>query len=376
MHILDLPTPALLLDRAVLQRNIQRMARKARSLGVALRPHIKTHKCIEIAALQRDHAARGLSVATLAEARVFAAAGFDDITHAFPLDPGKLAPALELAAEVTLHLTVDDLEVARELDAAAGERGLSVPVWLKVDVGQHRAGVDPASEAALALARFLHDAPHLAFDGLLTHAGQAYRASSVDELRSIATHERDVMVAFAETLRARGLDVPAVSIGSTPTISVAERLDGVSEIRPGNYVFHDRTQLALGSCALADCAVTVLATVVSYQSGSDRLVVDAGALALSHDPGPVHLDADPGRGAIVSATEPLALHPALRVVSINQEHGIVQGGSPEDLAPWQVGQRLRILPNHACLAVPLFDSYAVIEGEEVVDRWPVHRERQ
>lgn len=183
------------------------------------------------------------------------------------------------------------------------------------------------------------------------------------------------MVAFAERLRAEGISITAVSVGSTPTMSVVQSLEGVQEIRPGNYVFHDRTQVALGSCGLGDCAVSVLATVVSHQPEGSHIVVDAGALALSHDPGPVQLDKVPGKGAVIIETDPLAVHPSLRVVSLSQEHGIIQGTAPEDLAGLNVGSRVRILPNHACLAVALFDEYAVVRGEEVVDRWKIWRAR-
>ncbi len=401
MQINDLPTPALLLDLDILQHNLDTMAHKARSLGVALRPHIKTHKCLEVARMQRELGARGITVATLAEAEVFADAGFDDITHAFPLEPGKIAQSLDLAARQALRqgsgspglpvpgtarvglrpegqalrVTVDGLLTAEALEAAAAGRDQVVHVWLKVDCGYHRAGVDPATDYAVRLARFLHEAPHLVFDGLLTHAGHAYKVTSREELLGIANQERDVTVAFAERLRGGTIAVPAISIGSTPTMSVIDNLNGIQEIRPGNYVFHDRTQVALGSCDLGDCAVSVLTTVVSHQPEGSHIVVDAGALALSHDPGPLQLDKLPGKGAIITETTPLAVHPSLRVVSLSQEHGIIQGTGPEDLAGLSVGSRLRILPNHACLAVALFDEYAVVRGEEVVDRWKIWRAR-
>jgi len=375
MNINDLPTPALLLDLDILQRNLDTMAGKARSLEVALRPHIKTHKCLEIARMQQERGARGITVSTLIEAKIFANAGFDDITYAFPLDSGKITQALDLAERATLRLVVDDLATAEALETAAAGRDQAVPVWLKVDCGLHRAGVDPTSGYAIQLARFLHEAPHLGFDGLLTHAGHAYKITSGKELLNIAEQERDVMVAFAERLRTEGTAVPVVSVGSTPTMSVVQNLEGVQEMRPGNYVFHDRTQVALGSCDFGDCAVTVLTAVVSHQPGSSHVVVDAGALALSHDPGPVQLDSVPGKGAVAAEINPLAIHPSLLVVSLSQEHGIIQGTAPEDLAGLKVGSRVRILPNHACLTVALFDEYAVLRGEVVVDHWKIRRDR-
>jgi len=375
MHIDNLPTPALLLDREILCRNLDFMAARARSLGVALRPHVKTHKCVEIARMQRERGARGLTVSTLTEAEIFAGAGFDELTYAFPLEPGKIDWALALAERVTLRVTVDNLPVAEALEAIAARRNQAAHVWLKVDCGYHRAGVDPATGYASHLARFLHEAPHIVFDGLLTHAGHAYRAASREELLAIAEQERAVPVNFAERLRAEGIAVPAVSVGSTPTMSVVSDLAGAHEIRPGNYVFYDRTQVALGSCQLADCALTVLAAVVSHQPGSDLAVVDAGALALSHDPGPSHLDEEPVRGAVLTGSDPVAVHPSLRVVSLSQEHGIVQGSGSDDLVGLNVGSRLRILPNHSCLTAALFDEYVVVKGSEVVNRWKIMRAR-
>ncbi len=375
MNINNIPTPVLLLDLDILQRNLDAMAGKARSLGVALRPHIKTHKCLDVARMQRERGARGITVSTLVEAEIFANAGFDDITYALPLDSGKITRTLDLAARVALRLMVDDLATAEVLEKTAAACDQEVHVWLKVDCGYHRAGVDPASDYAVQLARFLHEASCLVFDGLLTHAGHAYKVTSREELLNIADQERDVAVAFAERLRTEGIAVPAVSVGSTPTMSVVQNLEGVQEMRPGNYVFHDRTQVALGSCELGDCAVSVLATVVSHQPGSSHIVVDAGALALSHDPGPTQLDSVFGKGAVITQTRPLAIHPSLLVTSLSQEHGIIKGSGPEDLVGLNVGSRVRILPNHACLAVALFDEYAVVSGEEVVDRWKIWRAR-
>ncbi|MQY63132.1 MAG: hypothetical protein GH143_02300, partial [Calditrichaeota bacterium] len=251
MFVHGLPTPALLLDLDILQRNLDTMAGKARSLEVALRPHIKTHKCLGIARMQQERGARGITVSTLVEAKIFANAGFDDITYAFPLDSGKITQALDLAERAilrqgsgqALRLTVDDLATAEALETAAAGRDQAIPVWLKVDCGYHRAGVDPTSDYAVQLARFLHEAPHLGFDGLLTHAGHAYKVTSKEELLNIADQERDVTVAFAERLRTEGIAVPAVSVGSTPTMSVVQHLEGVQEMRPGNCVVHDRTQV-------------------------------------------------------------------------------------------------------------------------------------
>ena len=368
-------TPALLLDIKILKRNIAKMATRARRLGVSLRPHIKTHKCLEVARLQRESGAQGISVSTLTEGETFAGAGFDNITYAVPLEPGKIQRALALARQINLGITVDDLALVEMLDRATGAERQRVKTWLKVDCGHHRAGVDPAGVYALQVAQAIVGAEQLDFAGLLTHAGHAYKASAVSEIQAIADEERRILTRFAEQLRTTGLQVPVLSVGSTPTMAVASDLEGIDEARPGNYVFHDRTQLALGSCQVEDCALTVMATVISHQPERNQVVIDAGALALSQDPGPVHLDGAPNFGAIVSDTDKMSLHTSFHVVSMSQEHGIIEGKSTADVDSLAVGCRVIILPNHSCLTAAQFDEYVVVAGGLVVDRWKIQRER-
>jgi D-serine deaminase-like pyridoxal phosphate-dependent protein len=358
----DLATPALLLDLDVVERNLRRMAARAAALGVALRPHVKTHKCIELGERQRALGAAGITVSTLAEARAFAAHGFDDVTWAFPVILSRLDEVRELASRITLRLVADSPQA---VDALAGlgtpERPLHV--WLKVDCGYHRAGVDPGAPESVELAGRIAGAPALAFDGVLSHSGHAYHGGSREEIAAVAEEERRVMSGFAERLRAAGIAVPGVSVGSTPAMAAVERLDGATEARPGNYAFYDFMQVCLGSCAVGDCGVTVLASVVSSRAGSGQCVVDAGALAMSKDTGRKEtfgeIFADYGLGT---------LREEARLVSLSQEHGVVS-------APLPVGERVRILPNHSCLTAACFDEYQVVRGGALVDRWKIWRGR-
>jgi len=374
----DLPTPALLLDLDVLERNVAAMAAKARALGVHLRPHVKTHKCPEIGRMQLAAGARGITVATLAEAQAFAGAGFGDVTWAFPLVLARLEEVVALARRITFRVTLESAAALDALGAAARRAGLVVHAWLEVDSGHHRSGVDPLSPAGLELARRLAAEPGVAFDGLLTHAGHAYHARSRAERAAVAEHEREVMAAFAARLAGAGIPVGDVSVGSTPALSAVERLDGVTEVRPGNYAFYDFMQLASGVCAAEDCAVTVLASVVSHQGGAGHVVVDAGALALSKDPGPDDPALRRGFGPLLRGLAGPGLDPVLAVRGMSQEHGMVAGGGagPADVdGRLAVGDKVRILPNHSCLTVALFDEYQVVRGEEVVDRWAIRRAR-
>jgi D-serine deaminase-like pyridoxal phosphate-dependent protein len=355
----DLRTPALLLDLDVMEANLGRMAARTRELGVALRPHIKTHKCIEIGQRQRLLGAAGITVSTLYEARAFAEHGFDDVTWAFPVVLNRIPDAARLAQQITLRLVVDSREAVDALEAA----GHPFHVWLKVDSGYHRAGVDPQSPGSLELAKRLAASPKLRFDGILTHSGHSYHGRSREEICGIAEQERSIMAEFADRLRtAIGGDF-GVSVGSTPAMSAALMLDGVTEARPGNYAFYDYTQVVLGSCGIGDVAVTVLASVVSSQPGTNHAVIDAGALALSKDLGSERAPRA-SMGEIFADYASRTLRPEVRVVSLSQEHGIVS-------SPLAVGSRVRIVPNHSCLTAAQFDEYAVVRGDDVVDRWKI-----
>src|SRR6266550_1845353 len=235
--------------------------------------------------------------------------GFGDLTWAFPIDPSHIPHARRVAEETgsTLRVVVDDERTARAL------AGSGLHVWLKVDCGYHRAGVDPASAYALAVARELGAERGLVFDGILSHSGHAYRTCAKDEAAAVAEEERSVMTGFAERLRSEGLPVREVSVGSTPAMAAVRDLAGVTEARPGNYLFYDRTMVLIGCCAPADVGVTVLATVVSHQPGSTQLIVDAGALELSKDLGPGHLGLPVNFGEVKG-------HAGLLVTSVSQEH--------------------------------------------------------
>lgn len=373
MRIDELPTPCAVIDLPRLERNAARMAERMTRLGVRLRPHVKTHKCAEIARLSVRGHFGGVTVSTLAEARGLADAGFEDLTWAVPIALDRIDEALALGRRVrSLALLVDHPDAARALSARARSAERSVPVLLKVDCGYHRAGVDPADPASLAFARELAGLPGLDFRGLLTHAGHAYHATQRSELQAVAREERAVTVRFAERLRSVGVRVDEISVGSTPTMSVVEDLTGVTEARPGNYLFHDAFQAAIGSCTLDDAAFWVVATVIGHAPARGELLVNAGALALSKDPGATHVDPACGFGVVASADRGRVFQ-RLRVAALSQEHGKLAGASSADFEALPIGARIAIVPNHSCLAAAQFDRYHVARDGVVVDAWRTMR---
>lgn len=370
MDIFTVKTPSLLLDISRLRNNAERMSAIAERNGVRLRPHVKTHKCIEVARIQTAGHDGAITVSTLAEARAFSDHGFTDITYAVPIERGKFGEAIDIfRSGIKLNLLTDDAATSRELDEVAGRAGVKFDVFLKVDCGTHRVGVEPHTSEAIDIPRQISDAANLNFAGILTHAGHSYNASSVDEILEVARHERDTMVELAETLREGGIEVPTVSIGSTPTISRVDHLNGIDEVRPGNYIFFDAFQATLGSCHFEDTALTVLAAVIHRDPARRRLVVDAGAIALSKDRGPVGLDAACGYGHVLDLN---GIETGMRVTSLSQEHGEIDAGDTNMFDGIQVGDRLRILANHSCLTAAQHSHYDVIEDGGIVDRWQIH----
>jgi D-serine deaminase-like pyridoxal phosphate-dependent protein len=371
MDLHGIKTPSLVLDVERVKRNAGRMSERVRSLGASLRPHVKTHKCVEVARMQTAGGPARVTVSTLAEARAFAAHGFRDITYAVPVEPGKFDEAIELAKSCErFHLITDDASIPPVLDEAARRAGVTLDLFLKVDCGYHRCGVEPDAPEALEIPRLIDGARGLRFAGILTHAGHSYRARSHEELLAIARHERDVMAEFAARLRVSGVEVPTVSVGSTPTMARVDHLEGVDEARPGNYVFFDAFQATLGSCGFDDCALTVLASVVHHDRARRKVVLDAGAIALSKDRGPVELDSSCGYGRVLDIE---GNDSGLRVGSLSQEHGEVPVEDSRLLERLRVGARVRVLANHSCLTAAQHTHYNVVEGANVVDRWEIHR---
>jgi D-serine deaminase-like pyridoxal phosphate-dependent protein len=346
-----LRTPAVLIDRWRALRNLDRMQAEANAHGIRLRPHSKTHKSPLVARWQLERGAVGICCAKLGEAEVFADAGITDIRLPYPLSPANADRVAALSNRTHLSFIVDHPAVARQWSEALVRRAKQIDVLVKVDVGFHRCGIDPSATDALTMIRGVAALPGVRLKGLLSHAGHAYHAHSEDELRSMAEHESMTMRALASRCREVGVTIEEISAGATPPARFSIQQQGFTEYRPGNYVYFDRTQVALGAATIDDCALTVLATVVS-KPAPDRVILDSGSKTLTND-GARGFTPAPGYGLVID-------HPNLLIERLSEEHATVrvEGGSTR-LEP---GDRVRIIPNHSCVVSNLVDQAWLVDG--------------
>jgi D-serine deaminase-like pyridoxal phosphate-dependent protein len=345
----DLETPAVLIDLDRLERNIARMAERAREAGVALRPHAKTHKIAEIGWMQMRAGAVGLSLAKTSEAEVFARHGFPDLFVAYPVvSPSKADRLVALSRRLRLSVGVDSVAGAEVLGAAATRAGVMLRVSLKVDSGFHRVGVAPPDAVGVGLQ--VASIKGLSLTSIFTHAGQSYHRTDPREIERDNLDEATIVVAAADGLRKAGVPIETVSVGSTPTSRFGFAHPGLTEARPGNYVYLDRTQAGLGTCSFDECAMSILATVVSV-SGSDRAVLDSGSKTLALD----MLRPKPDGYGLVVGTKS-------RLTGLSEEHGIVAVDAAD---AFRVGERVRVWPNHACVVSNLHDRVYGVRGEAV-----------
>lgn len=352
--IYDLDTPALLVDLPKLQRNIASMQALADANGVALRPHTKTHKSPTIARMQVEAGARGVTVAKIGEAEVMVDAGFDDLFIAYPIvGEAKYRRLLPLMERARIAIAADSLRGVEMLSAFFGPAGVTLSVLVEVDTGFRRTGVSSADEA-VALAQAIEDAPGLRFGGLMEFGGHAYAACSDEDRRTIGHAEAATIMEVAERLSELGLPPAVISTGSTPSMPFVAEAAGVTEVRPGVYVFGDLKQAELGTVPRDDCALTVLATVVSTPAPG-RYILDSGTKALSSD----HY-ATWTYGALKD-------YPAAVITRASEEHGIIENA---DL-PLRVGNKVEVIPNHACATCNMHDDLFITQDQRLLDTWPI-----
>ncbi|GAB4120995.1 MAG: DSD1 family PLP-dependent enzyme [Wenzhouxiangellaceae bacterium] len=357
-------TPSLWLDRDRVEANIRRMHEHLLGLGVSLRPHLKTCKSVPVAQMMQAAGASCFTVSTLAEAHYFHAHGLHDLLYAVGIAPGKLEQCAALMrSDCRLTITLDNLTAASAVAAAARQHAVSYRVLLEIDCDGERAGFAPDTKTLIEAARIL-DQAGCEVAGVMTHAGGSYHCRDHDCLRRAADNERDTTVLAAQCLRAHGFAAPVVSIGSTPTASFAGDLTGVTEVRPGTYVFQDLVMAGLEVCTADDIAISVLCEVIGHRAEHGELIVDAGWMALSRDPGNSDQDGRCGFGLVCDLAG--GLLDGLQVRHVNQEHGVIadHAGRAIDLSAFPVGTRLRILPNHACATAAQYAGYHVMATDQ------------
>jgi D-serine deaminase-like pyridoxal phosphate-dependent protein len=363
MRLSDAFTPALILDRTKFERNCERMRTRCRSLGVALRPHMKTLKSIEAARFAIDPAHGGIAVSTLQEAEYFASGGIDDIQLAICITPDKLPRAAAIARTIRhFSFFLDSPAVAQAVAAFARSEGIPLRAWIEIDSGEHRTGVTPESDALIEIASILRNSP-VVLAGVATHGGHSYAARGPQAITAVAEQERRAVTLAAERLRASGFEVPGVSAGSTPTAAHARSGEGLTELRAGVYMAGDLFQSAIGAQSEVDIAVSVLATVISHKLEHNQIVIDAGGLALSKDRSTAAVaDGDLGYGLVVDVDGQPSFG-RLVVGGVHQEHGEIRGDEPLPFGRLPIGARVRVLPNHACMTAAAYDRFLVVEED-------------
>ena len=371
MKISQLETPCLVLDKQKLTKNINALHQRMQKLGVNLRPHGKTAKCIEVMNMALTGQQNSVCVSTLKEAEYYFSHGITDIIYAVGISPIKMQRSIDLIKRgAQLTLLVDNMEQVNFVAEFADKEQVTIEVLIEIDCDGHRSGVAQTDPILLEIGRALHHNSGTSLAGILTHAGESYNCKSDNELREIAQLERDVAVQCADILRADNLPCETVSVGSTPTANFAQDLSGITEVRAGVFVFYDLVMAGIGVCKVDDIAVSVLTSVIGEQKNKGWIISDAGWMALSRDRGTARQAQDYGYGQVCDENgTPLA---NTTLSSANQEHGIIEkhGETPIDSSKFHVGSLLRVLPNHACATSAMHDKYYVTDGsDEVVEIW-------
>jgi D-serine deaminase-like pyridoxal phosphate-dependent protein len=369
----EIGTPALLLEHGILERNLERMRAQLGRLGVALRPHVKTCKSIEVARLALAGQPGGITVSTLKEAEYFAAHGVRDILYAVGIAPGKLAGVANLRKRgIDVCVILDNAAAAAALIAGAEQLETVFPVLIEIDVDGQRAGIAPDGASLPELVRLLGESPRVELRGVMTHAGKSYDCRTAIELGDMAERERAGVVLAASRMSAAGFPATVISVGSTPTALAAETLEGVTEVRAGVYMFNDLVMAGIGVCSTDDIAMSVLVSVIGHQPDRGWIITDGGWMALSRDRGTAAQARDQGYGLVCDAAG-APVPEDMIVISASQEHGIIarRDGGSVNMGDYPVGRLLRILPNHACATAAQHAGYEVMANDgAVVATWP------
>jgi D-serine deaminase-like pyridoxal phosphate-dependent protein len=351
----EIDTPALLIEKSIMERNIKEMQALARKNGIRLRSHIKTHKIPVLAHMQIAAGACGIACAKIGEAEIMADAGINDIQIAnIIVGDLKIERLLKLSERnIKISCCIDSFEGAKALSDKYSSQSRILDVYIKINSGFDRCGLNNIHDI-FKLATFINSLAGLNLIGILTHAGQVYAAKDIIEVKEIGIHEGQFMVDITNKLRKEGINIKEISVGSTPAARYSSSVHGITELRAGNYIFHDMIQVSLGTCEIAQCALSVLATVIS-KPADNRVIIDAGSKSLGLDKGALGNVTTNGYGFITNKQG--------TIERLSEEHGITLHQNEK----YEIGERLRIIPNHACNVVNLYDFAYLVDRDKIVD---------
>jgi D-serine deaminase-like pyridoxal phosphate-dependent protein len=390
-NIEDLPTPCCLIDKAKMQRNIARLSAHIGSLNCTLRPHVKTHKSIEVTKAIVDAGnVKGITVSTLKEADYFFKHGINDILYAVGITPNKIAHVAHLIEQgCDLTVVIDNEDMLSLIFEKMAQHNCVFKVIIELDTDGHRSGVNPHSDALISIAKHINNNAHATFEGVMTHAGESYACFTEKAKQDMAAQERDLTLHAVKRLFEEGIHCNTVSIGSTPTAFAVDQLDGITEVRAGVYVFFDLVMAGLGVCHIDDIAMSVLGTIIGHQKDKGWVITDAGWMAMSRDRGTANHPQDYGYGLVAPS---IGRNTCYIMSDANQEHGIITAVSSASLKSpsedqsksqtesqtqvsgdifthFPVAKAIEILPNHACATAAQYDHYYVVEKGVAVDKW-------
>lgn len=360
MLIRNLETPCILVDYDIIIQNIISIGEIAKNNNVELMPHIKTHKCPQIAKLQINNYSSGVTAAKLGEAEVMANNGINNIIIAYPIiGENKIERLFKLAKKINIKCGVDTVKGADYLSRYAKKYNRKIDVLLIVNTGANRCGV-PLDDTGVFLAQKINNMKGVEIKGILTHEGHVNKSEDIEEIKKISEEAGKNMVKFKERLISSGVDISTVSVGSTPSTQFIVKVPGVTQIRPGTYVFNDYNQIELGLVGLDKCALTVVSTVVSKQT-KNRAIIDAGSKTLTTE---LSFKSEKNKKSYGLVKN----HDNVIIYNLSEEHGFVR--LPED-SSLEVGDKIEIIPNHVCPVVNLFDKLFISKNKKIIDNWEI-----
>ena len=366
----DVTTPSLILDKKKLEANCKRAQEKCFKLNTKLRPHVKTPKSIQVAKIALGEEIGPITVSTLKEAEYFARAGFKDILYAVCIIPKKLEQLnfIQKKYDCKIRIAIDSIYLAKEILKFSKSYNAELEVLIEIDCGEGRGGINFKDQNIIEISKIFNNCKHSKLIGVMSHAGHSYSTNDKSQITAISNKEREEALAAVNNFTNINKITPIVSIGSTPTMFYASHLDGISEIRAGIYMFWDLAQASKNMCETNDIAVSVLTSVIGHNENNKKIIVDAGALALSKDISANKFMKEVGYGLVCDPDSCLPL-PGLTVSDVHQEHGSINISDSIWFDKLPIGSLLRILPNHACLTCAAYENYNVLENGIINESW-------